>query len=144
MSKTTLGFIYIGMLYLLVGIILGALFIIVPDSGRLRFVHVHLNLVGFVIFLIFGIGYHILPRFRGRPLHSEGLAWFQFWVANIGLVGLVTFNVLVAYGAIRDGKTAMALFGSLLVVSVFLFIYNMARTLLPPVPKPAARPASAK
>ncbi|MBI2858182.1 MAG: cbb3-type cytochrome c oxidase subunit I [Chloroflexi bacterium] len=144
MSKTTLGFIYSGLVYLLVGITLGVLFLIFPEMAKLRFLHVHSNLVGFVIFLIFGVGYHILPRFRGRPLHSEKLAWFQLWMANLGLAGLLISNVLVVYGAIPDGKAPMALFGVLLVVSVYLFIYNMARTLVPVVQKPGPRAPAAK
>ncbi|MDP2735445.1 MAG: hypothetical protein Q8P12_04515, partial [bacterium] len=82
MSKTTLGFIFAGMIYLVIGVALGALFYVVPDMQRLRSVHAHINLIGFVMFLIFGVGYHILPRFRGKPLFSESLAWSQFWIAN--------------------------------------------------------------
>lgn len=137
MSKTTLGFIYSGMVYLVIGTILGALFYIAPGTQRLYTVHAHINLVGFVIFLIFGIGYHILPRFRGRPLHSERLAWFQLWVANVGLLGLSVVNGLVAYSVLQNVSYLQALFGALLAVSMYLFIYNMFRTL-------AAAPAPVK
>ena len=137
MSKTTLGFIYSGMVYLVIGITLGALFYIAPGTQRLYTVHAHINLVGFVIFLIFGIGYHILPRFRGRPLHSERLAWFQLWVANVGLLGLSVVNGLVAYNVLKNVSYLQALFGALLAVSMYLFIYNMFRTL-------AAAPAPVK
>ena len=129
MSKTTLGFIYSGMAYLVIGVTLGALFYIVPGTQRLYSVHAHINLVGFVVFLIFGIGYHILPRFRGRPLHSERLAWFQLWVANVGLLGLSVVNGLVAYNVLQNVPYLQALFGALLAVSMYLFIYNMFRTL---------------
>lgn len=129
MSKATLGFIYSGMVYLVIGIALGVLFYIAPGTQRLYAVHAHINLVGFVVFLIFGIGYHILPRFRGRPLHSERLAWFQLWVANVGLLGLSVVNGLVAYSVLQNVSYLQALFGALLAVSMYLFIYNMFRTL---------------
>ncbi|HEY5190380.1 MAG TPA: hypothetical protein VII77_00240, partial [Candidatus Deferrimicrobium sp.] len=38
-------------------------------------------LTGFVMMVIFGIAYHILPRFAGKPLHSEGWAAAHFWLA---------------------------------------------------------------
>ena len=138
MSKTTLGFIYSGMVYLAIGISLGVLFYIVPGTQRLYAVHAHINLVGFVVFLIFGIGYHILPRFRGRPLHSERLAWFQLWVANVGLLGLSVINGLVAYRVLKKVASLKVLFGALLAVSTFLFIYNMFRTLAT-VPAPVKK-----
>lgn len=140
MSKTTFGFIYAGMAYLLLGVTLGVLFYIAPDTLRLRTVHVHFNLVGFVIFLIFGIGYHILPRFRGRPLYSEKLAWFQFWVANVGLAGLSLVNALVVYGVLKNVSYLQVVFGALLVLSMYLFIHNMGRTLISaPAPAPAKK-----
>ena len=138
MSKTTLGFIYSGMVYLAIGITLGVLFYIAPGTQRLYAVHAHINLVGFVVFLIFGIGYHILPRFRGRPLHSERLAWFQLWVANVGLLGLSVVNGLIAYNVLQNVSYLQALFGALLAVSMYLFIYNMFRTLAT-VPAPVKK-----
>jgi cbb3-type cytochrome oxidase subunit 1 len=85
------------------------------------------------MFLIFGVSYHILPRFRGRPLHSEGLAWFQLWVANIGLVGFLLLTVASTYwgvdSALRGAPAAV------LAVSFLLFIYNMGRTLIEAPPQ---------
>ncbi len=133
MSKTTLGFIFSGMIYLLIGITLGVLFFLVPETRALRSVHAHLNLVGFIVFLIFGIAYHILPRFRGRPLYSERLAWWQFWLANIGFVGLLIFMSVGAYQPLNSLRYLQAAFGALLALSIYLFVYNMLRTLIPPV-----------
>lgn len=130
MSKTTLGFIFTGMAYLVVGIVLGVLFIVKPSTLALRTVHVHLNLVGFVMFLIFGVAYHILPRFRGRPLHSEKLAWAQLWTANVGLVGLMVFMGIGAYATSRFFAPIEAAFGALLGLSILMYLYNMVRTLV--------------
>ena len=133
MSKTTIGFVYAGMMYFLVGVTLGVLFYIVPETRRLQTIHVHVNLVGFVTFLIFGIAYHILPRFRGRPLHSEGLAWVQFWMANVGLAGLLIVNGLRGYEVVGNVTSLQISFGALLALSFYLFAYNMLRTLVPKV-----------
>ncbi len=130
MSKTTLGFIFTGLAYLLIGVTLGVLFFILPETRVLRPVHTHLNLVGFITFLVFGVSYHILPRFRGRPLHSEKLAWGQFLLANIGLVGLLAFLGLGAYISFDALRALQAVFGAILALSVYLFAYNMLRTLV--------------
>ncbi len=133
MSKTTFGFIFSGMAYLAVGVTLGVLFFLLPETRVLRTVHAHLNLVGFVTFLIFGVSYHILPRFKGRPLYSESLAWWQFWLANIGLLGLLVAMSLGAYRLIDGLRYIQATFGALLALSMYLFVYNILRTLIPPV-----------
>ncbi len=130
MSKTTLGFIFAGVIYLVLGTTLGVLFFIIPETRVLRPVHTHLNLVGFVLFVIFGIAYHILPRFRGNPLYSEKLAWGQFWLANVGLVGLLVFLGLGAYVPFAGLKVLQAVFGATLALSIYLFVYNMLRTLV--------------
>ncbi len=135
MSKTTLGFIFAGITYLVIGVTLGVLFFIIPETRGLSTVHAHLNLVGFITFVIFGIAYHILPRFRGRPLYSERLAWWQFWLANIGLVGLLVFLGLGAYVSFDGLRALQAVFGAILALSIYLFVYNMLRTLVPSVGK---------
>ena len=129
MSKTTMGFIFSGLIYLVIGVTLGVLFLIFPETRGLRSVHAHLNLVGFIIFIIFGVAYHILPRFRGRPLYSEKLAWWQFWLANVGLVGLLVFLGLGTYVSFGGLIILQAVFGATLALSIYLFVYNMLRTL---------------
>ena len=125
MSKTTLGFIISGLFYLTLGVTLGALFFMIPETRALRTVHGHLNLVGFVMFIIFGVAYHILPRFRGRPLYSEGLAWVGFWLANAGLAGMLVITGIGSYRALGDLAFLQAAFGALLALSMYIFIYNM-------------------
>ena len=130
MSKTTMGFIFTGLAYLVLGATLGVLFFIIPTTKGLIPVHSHLNLVGFVIFIVFGVAYHILPRFRGRPLYSEKLAWWQFWLANLGLVGLLIFFGLGTYASFDELRALQAVFGGILALSVILFAYNMMKTLI--------------
>lgn len=133
MSKTTLGFIYAAMAYLLIGVGVGA-YMAIDSGGRvLESVHAHLNLVGFVMFFIFGIGYHILPRFRGHPLRSEGMAWLQFWVANIGLFGFLLLTVTDIYWGV--GGALRGVFAAVLALSFLLFIYNMGRTMIETPPQ---------
>jgi len=97
MSPTTIRFLKVGMACLILGGLLGTL-LAVPISRDLlskapgaqwRLAHTHLNLAGFVIMTIFGIAYHILPRFAGKPLHNEVWASTHFWIAALATGGMV-------------------------------------------------------
>jgi cbb3-type cytochrome oxidase subunit 1 len=97
MSPTTIRFLKVGMAYFVLGALLGTL-LAVPVTRDLlykapgaqwRLAHTHLNLAGFVIMIIFGIAYHILPRFAGKPLRSEAWAAAHFWIAALATAGMV-------------------------------------------------------
>jgi len=64
---------------------------------HLKFVHSHLNMLGWVSMMIFGVGYHILPRFAGKPLKSPKMGELQFWLANIGLSACSFFTPSEAF-----------------------------------------------
>ncbi len=121
-------FILMGIIYLMVASALGVLMIVQPDASHLRFAHVHLNLLGWMSMLIFGVGYHILPRFSGKPLFSNKLGELQFWLANAGLIGLAGIAMT---GQTSSGDSLYTLFvfsGLVEVLSIFIFGYNMIMT----------------
>jgi cytochrome c oxidase cbb3-type subunit 1 len=104
MSPTTIRFLKVGMAYFLLGSLLGAL-LAVPvtrdilykaTGAQWRLAHTHLNLAGFVIMIIFGIAYHILPRFAGNPLRSEAWAAAHFWIAALATAGMVIGFIIPA------------------------------------------------
>lgn len=106
MSPTTIRFLKVGMAYFILGALLGTL-LAVPVTRDLlykapgvqwRLAHTHLNLAGFVIMTIFGIAYHILPRFAGKPLHSESWAAVHFWIASLATAGMVIGFIVPAAG----------------------------------------------
>ncbi|MFC2030547.1 cbb3-type cytochrome c oxidase subunit I [Chloroflexota bacterium] len=125
MSKTTVRFIKMSLVYLAIGVTLGALFQIFPRLLGLKYTHVHLLLLGFMAMMVYGVAYHILPRFQGKPLYSERMADVHFWLANIGLVGLAVFSSLNAYWPGPVIKVALILSGVTEVISVYLFVVNM-------------------
>lgn len=59
----------------------GSLFI----EGPARPAAVHLFTLGFLTFLIYGLGEHMLPRFTGRPIRLGTLAWAQLALAHLGV-----------------------------------------------------------
>jgi cbb3-type cytochrome oxidase subunit 1 len=81
-------------------------------------------LVGFVGMMIFGVGLHVLPRFTGHELFSERLADVQFWIANIGLVAMVS-------GWLAGAHTVAAAGGALLWLGFALFALNVVLTVRP-------------
>jgi len=69
----------------LVGLLLGLG--VLPYNWRPA--HAHMQLLGFVALMIYGVAYHALPRFRGVVFRRPGLALFQVGLANLGLLGMV-------------------------------------------------------
>ena len=130
MSRTTISFLLAATVYFTAGIMLGVVFQVAEPTRVLRPVHAHINLVGFMTFFVIGVAYHIIPRFRGRPLISERLGMAQFLLANIGLLGMLFLTALDAYGALAGLTYLMALFGAILAGSLLIFVYYMARTLI--------------
>jgi len=121
-------FIKASLIYLLLGGILGVLFLYDSNFLNLKFVHSHFNLLGFVSMMIFGVGYHVLPRFRGKELYSKPMANIQFWTANIGLVGMAVSSILWDYTSIKSAKISLVLFGVVMLVSILLFVINLLAT----------------
>jgi cytochrome c oxidase cbb3-type subunit 1 len=149
-SPTVIGFIKASLLSLATGVILGVLMAlqVLPDAKVPQYItsaHAHVNLLGAVMMLIFGVGYHILPRFSGRPLHNEGLSTVQLWMNVTGLVGMFVALLVAAYSTSDVMRYAVAPFGALYALGGVLFAYNMWMTIsgaLPaPTPiKPAPKP----
>jgi cbb3-type cytochrome oxidase subunit 1 len=72
--------------YLALGPLLGLVIAADPGlTGWLRMPHAHSTLVGGYGMLIFAVAYHVLPRFTGRPLYSERLTLWHFYLANVSL-----------------------------------------------------------
>lgn len=90
--------------------------------------HVHANLLGFVSMMIFGVAYHVIPRFTGNPLYRRELAMAHFWVANAGLALMVS-GWIARVQWMQLGTLTVRVGASLSAVGAFLFIFNLWRTL---------------
>jgi cbb3-type cytochrome oxidase subunit 1 len=89
MDKYAKAFVKSSLIFLGIGTIIGILMLLWPGYRfTLTRVHVHVLLLGFMAMMIYGVGYHILPRFMGRPVYSHRLGNVQVWLANITLIGL--------------------------------------------------------
>jgi hypothetical protein len=131
MDRFVRNFIIVSIVYLGASSLLGIGMLWDQSLMSLKFVHSHLNMLGWVSMMIYGVGYHILPKFAGRPLKYPKIGELQFWVANIGLIGMLLFYTLDALNHLPMYTTLTVLFGVAEVVSIVLFFYNMLATLLP-------------
>lgn len=122
MDRYMKAFVVMSMLYLLAGAVLGIRLAWSTASLQLRFAHVHLNLLGFMAMMIFGVGYFILPRFSGRTLRWPDLVPVHFWVSNLSLVGMVVF-----YSVWPTGLLACAIIQAL---STVLFLGNVGGSMI--------------
>lgn len=121
-------FVAAGLLYALLGGLLGLVWLAAPEpdwlSGYALRAHAHLMLVGFVGMTIFGVGLHVLPRFTGRALFSERLADGQFALVNAGLIAMVAGWLLSAPALVTAG-------GAILWLGLALFAVNVIMTVRP-------------
>lgn len=89
-------------------------------SYHLHQMHVHLMMLGWMSMMIYGVGYHIIPRFNGNPLAFPLLATIHFWWANIALVCFVSMWGHGGYNKIPEKALAV-----LNVVGILLFVINI-------------------
>src|SRR6476646_815842 len=102
--------------WLACGVTLGVAMAVHPQLLIYRPAHVHMNLLGFVTMMIYGVAYHVVPRFTGHPLHSRTLAGWQTWLANVGLALMVTGFALTANG-VRIAAIVLGTGGTIAAVS---------------------------
>ena len=136
MDKFVKGFIVMSIVYLGAAAVMGIFMLANEGAMALKFVHSHLNMLGWVSMMIYGVGYHILPRFMGRPLYSNKLGEAQFYLSNISLVAMLLFYTLNVYNPGDMYRNLTILSGAVQVITLFIFLYNMLMTLLTKVEPP--------
>lgn len=109
-----------GLVYFLVANLLGLLLGTGVLSYTWRPAHAHLNLLGFVSMMIYGVAYHALPRFRGVPFRRTRFAFAQVLLANIALLGMALSWGLVWPSWLFGIWGSLQLLASLLFVSLLL------------------------
>jgi cbb3-type cytochrome oxidase subunit 1 len=121
------AFIRASLVWFTLGITLGVAMAAYPPWVVYRPAHAHMNVVGFITMMIFGVGYQLLPRLFGHPLRSRALAVAHVWLANVGLAAMVAGFVLAPHIG-RDSAWVTATGGSLFAIGALAFVYNMWRT----------------
>jgi len=102
--------------------------------------HMHMTLLGFVTMMIYGVAYHVLPRFSGRQLRHQTLAVWHVWISNVGLALMVIgFCLRVDARIVDTGTIILATGGTLSALGAYAFALNIWRTLPPKVVHSVAR-----
>ena len=65
------AFLKASLAWLALGVTLGLAMAAHPVWTVYRAAHMHMVLLGFVTMMIYGVAYHVIPRFAGFPLHSR-------------------------------------------------------------------------
>lgn len=121
------AFIRASLLWFAAGIILGVGMAIEPGWVVFRPAHAHMNVVGFLSMLVFGVGYQLLPRLFGHALFSQRLAAAHLFLANAGLIGLVAGFFLQARSA-PAARWFMAGGGTLYALGALFWVWNLWHT----------------
>ena len=129
MLKRNRWFVTLSRVYGLIGGLIGLVWLAWPGSlpGNVPRLHGHLMLLGFVTFMIYGLGEHLLPRFTGNPIRLGGWSWAQQAIAHAGVVGYGLGAVL--------GIEPLALLGAALAwLALALFAARLLPILWPTLP----------
>ena len=87
-----------------------------------------MQLYGFVAMMIFGLSYLFIPSFSHAFLHSIRLARLQFWLMNLGVIGMaIVYGGVIPY-TLNIGYVTLV-FLLMLVFAVYTHAYNMWMTL---------------
>lgn len=129
-------FIKVGLLYLVVGLLMGVIMRLQPImnwSGQIQLfrpVYFHLLFIGWVTQIIMGVGYWMFPKLsRETPRGNERVGWAVFILLNAGLImRTISEPGIVIAGTnplLRDVFAWMlALASMFLLFASWLFIYN--------------------
>ena len=126
-KNLTLNFFQATILYFVISCTIGALIATglvykIISKAWIVPAHVHLALIGFVSLTIMGAMYQIVPTILGKQLYSRKLAIIQFFLINLGLIGMF-------FGFISSSIKLVFIFGILVVAGTYLFAYIIFKTI---------------
>ncbi len=114
--------------------------------------HVHDGTLGWVAFMIMAALFHMAPRVFKREIYSKGLMNTQFWIQTLGVVlyftsmwvagitqgmmwrahdefGNLAYSFIDTVQVLMPYFTIRAVGGTLYLVGMFIFAYNMYKTM---------------
>lgn len=124
MHKSNRLFVSIALAYGLLGGLIALVRLLSPNiiPGNVPRLHGHIMLLGFILMMVYGIALHVLPRFSGRPLHSQRMVNWQLYLANAGLplmvAGWLTWTWWPVFVGGALSYAAIVLFGINIMLTV--------------------------
>ncbi len=129
-DKVAVRFTRLSTPYLLLGMTL-TVFISLMSGGYVKYrpVIYHTYFLGWIAMMVFGVGYHILPRFADNKVHSLFLMRLNLKLANIGIAGFIFSWLLSLFFGSAFLNNLRHPFGILTASALFIFVYNIWRSL---------------
>jgi cbb3-type cytochrome oxidase subunit 1 len=121
------AFIKASVAWLALGILVGIAMAVHPVWTVYRTAHMHMMLLGFVTMMIYGVAYHVLPRFTGNPLRNRTAAGVHWWVSNAGLA-LMVIGFGLRANAASFATLSLGVGGTLAAAGAYIFAYLVWRT----------------
>jgi cbb3-type cytochrome oxidase subunit 1 len=122
------AFLKASLAWLATGVTLGVAMAIHPLWTVYRAVHMHMVLLGFVTMMIYGVAYHVVPRFSGHALYGRRAAPWHWWASNVGLTLMaIGFAIRVHDAAL--GTRILAAGGVLSAIGAYTFVFLLWRTI---------------
>jgi cbb3-type cytochrome oxidase subunit 1 len=128
MERYVLRFLRASLAWLAAGVSLGVAMAVHPAWVIYRTAHLHMLLLGFVVMMIAGVAYHVMPRFTASPLYSPRLAAWHFAASNLGLV-LLASGFVVRFHVAVVGAWLLGVGGTLSAAGAYALAWNLWRTL---------------
>jgi len=144
MDKYVVWYIRMSLIFFVVANILGIGMAVAPEwRVYYKSTHVHFNLLGWMSMMIYGVGYHILPKFSGRYVYSVAIQNIQFWFSTLGLIGMGLGWTMIG----RDtqpamGQTLLVLSSLVTLTGVAMFSFNIGMTVQEAKKTPPVKAAS--
>ena len=135
------AFLRSSLVWLALAVTVGAAMAVYAPLAVYRTAHFHMALLGFVAMMIFGVAYHVVPRFTGHALHGRRLAGAHVVAANLGLALMAAGFACRIHGIAAAGAV-LAIGGTLSALGAYLFVFNIWRTIDGPRTATPARAAS--
>lgn len=124
-------FIKIGMLYLVIGLMMGAALLAQPVMGWssslqvLRPVYLHFLFIGWVTQVIMGVGYWMFPKYsKEKPRGKEWVGWMVLISLNVGMVLRAIGEPAVVLAPQAGLGWTLAVAALLLLAAGWGFIFN--------------------
>ncbi len=124
-------FIKSSLAWLCLGVTAGGAMAIRAEWMVYRPAHFHMLALGFAAMMIYGVAYHVMPRFSGVALASEKTPMVHWWLSNVGLLMLASGFVVRAAGG-RYHAAFLATGGVLSALGAYQFAWTIWRTIEPP------------
>jgi cbb3-type cytochrome oxidase subunit 1 len=118
--------------WLALGVTLGLAMAVHPLWTVYLPAHMHMVMLGFVTMMIFGVAYHVIPRFTGYSLHNRRAAGSHWWISNVGLA-LMVCGFVERVARPGAGTVMLAVGGTLSALGAYIFAYLIWRTVDGPV-----------